>query len=297
VPDVADLPPVRASFIAAAYGGFLGRTEAEYLADLRDAERRLDSSAADYGRVVLWFEHDSYDQLVLARCLAHFAAGARPAYLELICIDRHPDVPHFIGLGQLDPAALAALWPSRTAVTAGQLALGQAVWAALRQPDPSALMALMASGTPELPVMAKALRRHLQELPGVGDWLSLTQRLVLTIAAEAPVTIGRLFGALMQGREPLPFLGDVMLLPVVEAMALTTPPVIDIAPAEKPFQRLVTVTQTGRDVLAGTVDYLTLRPAERWVGGVRVAPGVAGWRWDAAAGTVVGGRMKRAPSS
>jgi hypothetical protein len=87
-----------------------------------------------YQLVVLWFEHDSYDQLILARCLAHFADASRPARLELICIDRHPSVERFIGLGQLDPPALASLWPLRTPVTQAQLELGRAVWTALRRP-------------------------------------------------------------------------------------------------------------------------------------------------------------------
>jgi hypothetical protein len=283
VPDGAGLLERRARFLTGAFGGVMGFTEAQSLAGLQHAEQRL-QAAHRFERVALWFEHDSYDQLNLARCLAHFADAPRPAHLELICIDSHPSVPHFIGLGQLAPAALASLWPGRIVVTQAQLDLGRAVWRALRRPDPSDLAALAVGGTPALPLAARALQRHLRELPGAGDGLSLTERLVLTMLAEAPTPIGRMFAALMQGREPLPFLGDLGFLYVVEQMALARPAVITIEAGDKPFPRVATITDTGREVLAGRVDYLSLGPPERWVGGV-AADGR--WRWDEAAGQIV----------
>jgi hypothetical protein len=288
-PDVPDLIEVRARQLAASAGRLMGFSEAECLAGLLEAEKRL-SAAHHYNRVVLWFEHDSYDQLVLARCLSRLAEGPLPAHLELICIDRHPDVPRFNGLGQLEPAALAGLWPERKAVTPEQIELGQAIWAALRQPDPTGLQAIAATGTPALPIAAPALWRHLQELPGAADGLSLTQRLVLSILIEAPTRIGRIFAAMVQGREPLVFMGDIGLLGTVEDMARTHPPVLTIEAGEKPFPRVASITETGREVLAGRLDYLSLGPLERWVGGV-VADGQ--WRWDGSAGGVVRGALER----
>jgi hypothetical protein len=276
VPDSPDLIEIRARYLAAGAGRFMGFTEAECADRLRAAEQRL-TAARRYGRVVLWFEHDSYDQLVLARCLANFGSGLRPNSLELICIDRHLDFPRFIGLGQLEPTALAALWPGRMAVTPAQVALGQAIWAALRMPDPTGLQDIAATGTPALPIAAPALRRHLQELPWTADGLSLTQRLVLTILDEGPTRIGRIFAAMVQGREPLLFMGDLGLLLTVEAMARTDPAVLTIEPGDKPFPRVASITESGRRVLAGKIGYLSLSPPERWVGGV-VADGR--WLWD-----------------
>ena len=286
VPDLPDLSETRAGFLADAYGTPKHLNRAHFVDLLRDAEARL-QAAHHYDRVVLWFEHDSYDQLILARCLALLAEGPLPACLELICIDHHPEVPRFIGLGQLSPAALAALWPLRTPVTQGQRDLGAAIWTALRGPDPSGLAAIAATGTPALPIAAPALRRHLNELPGTTDGLSLTQRLALRILAEAPAPIGRIFAALAQGREPLPFLGDAMFLRVIERMATTHPPVLTIAPGAKPFGRLAEITETGRDVLTGRIDYLALSPPERWVGGVRIAAGQQAYRFNEALGSIL----------
>ena len=283
VPDIPDPTAVRAHYVYESYGQSQNMTEAQVVARLQDEDRRL-TEAWRYDSVVLWFEHDSYDQLVLARILARLAETTIPRRLELICIDHHPDVPRFNGLGQLGPAALAGLWPARKLVTPDQITLGQAIWSALRQPNPSELQTIAQTGTPALPIAAGALWRHLRELPGVADGLSLTQRLVLTILAEGANRIGRIFAAMVGGREPLVFMGDLGFLATVERMALTNPPVLTIEPAEKPFRRVATITETGRRVLFGEIDYLSLAPAERWVGGVRIAAGHAPWRFDEVAG-------------
>jgi Domain of unknown function (DUF1835) len=279
VPDAADLTDIRARYLAASYGSFKGLTEPQFAASLREEDHRL-TEAHRYERVVLWFEHDSYDQLVLARVLARLAETAIPARLELICIDHHQDVPRFNGLGQLEPPALAGLWPLRVPLTPDQIALGQSIWVALRQPDPTALHTIAQTGTPALPIAARALWRHLRELPGATDGLSLAQRIVLTILAEGPQRIGRIFAAMVDGQEPLVWMGDIGVLRTIEKMALTEPPVLTIEPGETPFPRVATITETGRQVLDGTVDYLSLGPAERWVGGVRIAAAQPAWRFD-----------------
>jgi len=284
--DDPDLIGRRATFLADAYGRALGFTTEQSLARLREEERGLDAAHL-HPRVVLWFEHDPYDQLVLARCLARFAGGPRPARLELICIDRFPGVARFIGLGQLDAPALASLWSGRSAVTPEQLDLGRVVWAALRRDDPSVLAAIAATGAPALPLAAPALSRVLRELPGRLDGLSLTQRLVLRMLAEAPATINRLFGALTAAREPLPFLGDTMLLHVIEQIAMTDPSIVAIGAHERPHQRIVSITEAGRGVLAGDADFLSSSPPERWIGGVRIASGQPIWRWDDDSGSVM----------
>jgi hypothetical protein len=282
VPRDADFVQVRARFLGATFGldpAAIATSYAETLA-------RLDGAAAGYRRVALWFEHDSYDQLILAEVLARLGRTTRPAQLELICIDAFPAIAPFIGLGQLEPEALRHLWKSRAPVTPEQLRLGAAVWDALREPDPSALFAIAAGGTPELPVMAAALHRHLQELPWTRDGLSLSQHLALEALRPGPLRGMPLFRRL-QELEPLPFLGDSMLWAILSDLErVAEPPFTTDGSAEWP-QRTLTLTATGEALLAGTRDWLALDPPERWVGGVRVAPGARGWRWSAARDRIV----------
>lgn len=123
----------RAAFLTDAYGGYLGRERNEISKGPHHADDGLRTAAERYERVVLWFEHDSYDQLILARCLAQLALTP-PRTLELVQINHHPGPTRFIGLGQLPPEAFPPLWDQRQPVSAGQLGVGDA---ASRQPDRS----------------------------------------------------------------------------------------------------------------------------------------------------------------
>jgi hypothetical protein len=282
VVDCPDWTRLRAEFLARSYGTWLTRQAEEIAAGLEQAEENLRSASERYERVVLWLEHDTYDQLILARCLAQFAERP-PRRLELISVDHFPGGMRFIGLGQLPPEALRLLWKKRREVSARQLSFGRSVWNALRAPDPSALVALTHDGAPALPHLAVAVRRPCQELPWTSNGLALTQRLILQMLAEEPHRIGRLFHDLMLEREPLPWQSDLLFRDIVEAMKQVSKPVFTglIDKPEQPWWReRLTITPLGRAVLAGDVDWMSLRPPERWVGGVVIRPDQPCWRWN-----------------
>jgi hypothetical protein len=270
----------RAAFVAESCGG--GASREQIAVQLSQAEERLRSAAASYQRVVLWFEHDTYDQLILARCLAQFAES-RPSRLELISAASYPGGVRFIGLGQLPPEALRLLWDERAPVNDDGLHAGQSVWTMLRSPDPRPLAELARTGMAELPQLARAVRRHCQELPWARTGLSLTEGLILQLLAEAPLTIGQTWYRLMMEREPLPWLSDLLFRFIVENMKRAEAPVFmgrfDGEDRHWPKERL-TITPLGKAVLAGEVDWMSLRPPARWLGGVSI-PGTAPcWRWD-----------------
>jgi hypothetical protein len=272
----------RAKFLARAYGPGVGRTRQEIAEGLVHAEAELQAATSRYDRVVLWFEHDGYDQINLSRCLAQFAETP-PRQLEMVTLDHYPGAMRFIGLGQLPPEALRLLWGARQNVTAQQAQAGRTAWTLVRQPDPTLLAAAVAAGFLELPYLARALRRHCQELPWLGNGLSLTQRLILEVLAEQPRTIGQVFRDLMLERDPLPFLTDLILGDFVKAMKRVREPVFTgmfEGDDRRWFRERLTITLLGRAVLAGEVDWLSLAPPERWVGGVCISADRACWRWN-----------------
>ncbi|MEM8604922.1 MAG: DUF1835 domain-containing protein [Cyanobacteria bacterium P01_H01_bin.121] len=272
---VLDLPrsefiEMRAEFIATAYNLSL-----EMVQPKLQQEYAALTTLEQYGQVVLWFEHDNYDQLILAYLLTEFATQKPRTKLELICVDQVPSVKRFVGLGQLAPVVLRWLWQTqRVAVTTAHLELGQEVWQALTAPTPDALTAIAQRGTDPIPCMARALQRHLQELPSPQNGLSLTQQLTLELLTQHPGQIaGRLFGQLVTEREPLPYLGDTMFWYILEDLQQTEQPLFTIAAddLEKPWpRRSLTITDLGRQVLAGEANFLELYQAERWVGGIRI---------------------------
>lgn len=266
---------------------------------LEDGERQLHDSA-DYGRVVLWFEHDATDQLSLIHLLGHYANHRRPPRLELINIGDFPGARRFTGLGELPPEALRMLWTTRKAVSAAQLRLGLEAWRALANPDPRRLAAIMRKRTPALPFLARALHRHLRELPSAFNGLSLTEELALKLMAEPPapwdgsVNLEKIFSTMHWDVDPLPGQGDRHVLDRVLNMEGANARVFERGPgvgadgnARPPWTDRLRITDLGRAVLKGEADFMSLTPPSRWVGGVQIGAGMADWRWNEKAGDAV----------
>ena len=90
---------------------------------------------AAHKEVILWFEHDLYDQLQLIQLLDWFSHQDRAATtLSLICINSFPHIAHFTGLGELNPSQLRSLFETRHPLTQGELTLGSEAWKAFCSP-------------------------------------------------------------------------------------------------------------------------------------------------------------------
>jgi len=258
----------RAAFIAPGYdiapGDALARLQREYGAL---------TTLGDYDHVVLWFEHDSYDQLILA-FLMDFIKTTRPdTRLDVISVDAVPGVERFIGLGQLSPELLIWCWENhRVPITDAMLAFGSKAWQAVRSPTPDLLTRLITSGPGPLPHMIPALQRHHAELPDPKTGLGLTQKLTLQIITDhGPLTVGKAFGHLMRTYDPLPYLGDLMFWADVQRMMTCVDPLFTITADETNqnwAERTVTLTDTGHKTFAGQRNYLDNFTGTRWVGGV-----------------------------
>jgi Domain of unknown function (DUF1835) len=288
------LRDVRVRFLAAS--GW-----ATYESALADFTRRDDAlaRAADQDEVVLWFEHDLYDQLQLLQILDRLARLALgPTRFSLIAIDHFLGVVPFHGLGQLAPGQLASLYPTRRRITAPALALGRAGWRAFTAPDPTAITDLLAGDTSPLPFLRAALLRHLEQFPAVRDGLARTERQMLQALAGGPLGPGAIFQADQQ-QEAHPFMGDSILWSYILRLGKEPQPLLartDEARFLLPIafgrradflaQRL-RLTPHGEAVLAGTADAVRGRGIDHWLGGVRLWGPDAPWRWDAQAGRIV----------
>ena len=278
----------RARFIVDTYrqdGDYEGQTRG-----FEEDERKLHDSA-DYERVVLWFEYDCVCQLALIHLLGHYAMHRRPPRLELINISDFPGARRFGGLAELPPEALRLLWASRKPVTEAQLQLGLEAWRALANPDPRPLAAIVRHGTPALPLLGPALHRHLRELPSIVNGLALTEELALTLMADplprwgGTVRLGRIYWE-MSETDPLPgrpdgaWGGRVLGMEAANAPLFTRSTGPDLGYTRSPWSDVLVITELGRTVLRGEVDFRSLNPPPRWIGGVEVAAGNVDWRWD-----------------
>src|SRR5207237_10476789 len=125
--------------------------------------RQVPEALRDGLQVVLWFEHDLYDQLQLidALALAQQMGGAP----ETIVIGSFAGKPSFAGLGELSAEELETLWPIRRTATPEAFDAAAAAWDAFRAPEPTALAENAGHRSAHLPFLGPALERLLEELP------------------------------------------------------------------------------------------------------------------------------------
>lgn len=280
---------VRARFNAERYG--LSFDEA--LSFLTEQDRKL-QKFADHEEVVLWFEHDLFDQVILIYLLTRFSEQEPGrTRISLICIGEYPGVERFRGLGYLEVDQLRGLFGTQHPVTAEEFDLARRAWAAFCSPDPRELEQLLGGDTSALPFLEGALVRHLQEYPSSKNGLSRTEELALQVVATGVGHPGRIF-AEVQEREPRPWLGDRMFWPVLKDLAGGPEPLLVIAGDEgwsmaaKPGLDVdVRITATGKAVLEGERDWIDIAGIDRWLGGVHLKAEWARWRWDDERGRLV----------
>ena len=285
--SLAQLSQVRAEFIAAQ--GWGNRLEIEQSFAERD---QLLSRFQEQDEVVLWFEHDLYDQLQLLQILAWFAECDLliPTKLKLICINESPGVQPFFGLGQLNANQLAALYPQRTLLAREQIKLGRAAWEAFTASEPTEITTLLAGKTLALPFLHNALLRHLQQFPSNVNGLGRSEQQILAAIAAGNHTPSEIFHA-DQAMEEAVFMGDSTFWSYLKRLCEGAQPLLKVAsgaefflpltPSDKNFlaQKLV-LTDTGRAVLAGQADQIKLNGIDRWFGGVHLQGQEIVWRWD-----------------
>ena len=244
----------------------LRAVRARFLGDedglLRERDERLAAALATGEPLMLWFEADLYDMLLLIQILERLPPEA-PARMVLVGQDVWRSV------GEVDPDELRSLGAEAPRVTAEQLALGSDAWKAFTSSTPQALEPL-AAGTPALPAIGLAMGRLLEELPWAGTGLSRTERQLLEPLANGARTREEAFWAAGRAEER-PYLGDTSAWATLDRLAA----LLDDHG----------VNDHGRAVLAGHEEW---EPSEeRWIGGTRLPPGRSPWHWDPAARRVV----------
>ncbi|MFY9824588.1 MAG: DUF1835 domain-containing protein [Thermoanaerobaculia bacterium] len=280
-PAPAGLAPERWRKVRARYLAESGYGDYDScLAQLTRWDRTLEDFRP-YDEIVLWFEHDLFDQLLLVRALHGFAGrNLGGTELSLICIGEMPGIVPFHGLGQLSPPQMASLLERRQRVNEGQKLLGRDAWRAFCAPDPAGLEALLRHDLSPLPFLAGALRRHLEEFPSTFNGLSRSERQIVRVLADGEATFEELFRGTQRLEERV-YMGDSSVLRVLRELASSPRPLVRLEPAlnGSPYPQRIALTTTGRDVLDGRDDWVRIRGIDRWLGGVHLQGRESAWRW------------------
>ena len=245
---------------------------------------------AEEGKLVLWCEHDLYDQLLLARWLTLMDIVLdQPHDHSLICVGHVEGHPNFHGLGELTPQNIASLYNKRRAITHRMLTDGHIAWHTLCAEGPAMMELLSKRLIDNLPYLSNAMHRLLHQYQQLGSGLWRTGEQILVCLADGPKTPYELFQNDTE-MEQSPFLGDATFWLHVERLSNCEQPALvweDGSPFTAVKSRLpapdayresrLMITDIGRKALQEELDFVKLNNISYWIGGVQVGAD-AMWR-------------------
>lgn len=243
---------------------------------------RAFDDAAKADELILWYEHDLFDQLALIRLLARLQRRGLPTQLTIVSIDRHPEVPNFLGMGQLEPTQIAELWPRRAPLSRDAIDEAVTTWIAFTSGDPRALP-FLTKRVKAMPFLGGAIERLLEEYPDPTSGMSRTERQLLAAIARGENTGEQLMGA-SHANDPRYPLTDAVMFDVLRELGrcgLIEGAPSDARPTEQAVKSLApTVTPLGRQALAGAIDRVHEAGIDLWHGGVHLQGKGPVWRWS-----------------
>lgn len=237
-----------------------------------------------YEEIILWFEHDLFDQLQLIQILDFLLS--RPTVLSRVSLIQSGS---FISLES--PTRILSHLKLKRPLSDEQLFLAQAAWAAFRNETPEAWAGLLRYDTSALPFLRAAIQRHLEELPDVRTGLTRTEHFILDMIHYNGIrTPGALFD-LFEDYEEAAFMGDWSFWRILNALTTgATPfmvglkirgffPYFDDDEREAYLNSELKLTGMGVTSLAGMRDAVAFRQINRWMGGTHLT-NYNCWRWD-----------------
>ncbi len=276
--SLEELSKVRADFIINRGWGTPGKIKRSFI----ERDHVLKSSG-QFKKVILWFEHDLYDQLQLLQLLDWFHQNRlKETQLSIICTDQY--------LGTRTPAEMADLIKYEKPVNSQILTLSNKAWSAFRSDTPQQWYGLLNTDTTALPFLEQAITRLLEEYPACANGLSRTAQQVLKIVGHGVKQPGILFRRYQQSEERM-FMGDSSFWIILHELLGSEPALLELPACSEltlPSARdqELAVTAAGKDVLSGKKNWLDIVEPDRWLGGVHLKPGNT-WCWDSESSSLV----------
>ncbi|HEV8494882.1 MAG TPA: hypothetical protein VGR76_21565, partial [Candidatus Angelobacter sp.] len=151
-----------------------------------------------------------------------------------------------------------------------------------RAAEPTGLLAISQQQLPEMPFLAAALARFLEEYPWTTDGLSRTERQVLQAAAAGKRKQQEIYFE-SRKKENVPW-GDLSVYLRMAWLAAGPNPALVESPKNE-----YRITDAGQQLLEGKADWIKLQNGvDRWLGGVHLTGQQPQWRWDSEKKTLLG---------
>jgi len=254
------LSKIRANFISELNFG----TFKKIYKDFQQRDKTL-NSFKKYEKVILWFEHDLYDQLQLLQILSWFEEqNLEQTNLTLICTDS------YIGESSVDVIQKILRYESK--VLPEHLKLAKKAWEAFGQPTPEAWFKLLKESTGLLPFLQSTIFRVLEEYPNTKCGLSRSEYQTLMIISNGIENPEDIF-VKYQSFEERKFMGDILFYKILEDFEK-----YNIVTTPKKIKKL-TLSPLGQKLLNGEENWLNIKPLNRSIGGVNLNMKNL-WCWD-----------------
>jgi RNA polymerase sigma factor (sigma-70 family) len=284
-PTVKENRTIRAQYLEQT----IGVPGVDYM-QISEAQEKALADFHKYEEVVLWFEHDLFDQTMLCFLLDWFSSQAlSKTKLSLLCIGEFPGIELFRGLGQLSLAQMETLPGTWKAVGVEEQKLGSAWWRAYTSPDPSALQHMLNKDTSALPFAHDAFQFHLSRFPSTDNGLGIVEQVTLERVQAGISSPYKLFEQV--GNKLHTFgMGDLQYWHILMRMSEAPHPLLlleglDLLSAKgKPLSPFpdynVALTGLGAKVLAGDEDWTAIKGIDEWYGGIHLQGYSPRWRWN-----------------
>jgi hypothetical protein len=241
---------------------------------------RLLRRCSEWREVALWFGPWAMEQLSFMQILAAMAEqDIGKTKLSLV------ECPE-LAMGCYNPTQLSAFFPPRAAIPRRRVELGKRAWRLYCGADPVPLFRFAKRRLASAPALAAALISQMREYPSIQNGLSALEEALLRNLEHRTTVVEAVVRVLVAQQEGL--VGDLMLFEAISRFLACPVPLVEAsegslrdADSWQAFCRLpIQLTATGRAVLAGRADHITLNGIDRWIGGVHLKGNSVPWRWD-----------------
>ena len=233
--------------------------------NFRDRNSTL-NSFKKYQKIILWFENDLYDQLQFIQVLDWFSKYAsKSTSIFYIACDKYL-------YGYKSKELNELLLYNRVYVSHTHYIIAKKAWSAFRSPTPEAWFKLLYDDIAELPFLKTTIIRMLEEYPNTINGLCRTAHQALLII-EGGIHHPQEIFERYQESEEIRFMGDILFWDILYELADNE------LLSSKNEGRYLQVTNLGREVIKGNLNWLDIHQIDRWIGGVHLNQENI-WCWD-----------------
>ncbi len=286
-PSLKEQSEVRIGFLS-SWADDMGSLTPDAVRERFEQRDECLNRSGNFDEIVLWFDHDLYDQLQLIQvgwALERLAESIVTPASHIITYVHYADY-----LNAEQASKMKTAFDKRLVLEEQSLSYLSSRWLDFTSPVPLRLSEALKCHSNQFAFVSPALHRLCQEYPSVDRRITRNEYQILCALDGIPsMQPGKLFST-CQGMEQVAYLGDWSFWQVLSRMTSATDPLVTVAgrsafvfprepfPDPKFSQQNLSVSDLGREILLGSAVWS--RP-EYWVGGVRIAED-ADWRWNEA---------------